>query len=156
MSILLEFVRPNLRIHPKSALQTGGIKSATFGASCSPPCTCVKMEPFGILRVKIGHFPFETLQQRPFFGGSTRTNGEFAEMTTKQGKSNKITLGLVTSIGLKLAGRKKTPKGQMVPFSRGHLPPLRRSFQSPRKILREVLCEDLGSSWKLEFPRKGP
>ena len=38
-----------------------------------------------------------------------------AEMSTK----NKTTTGLVTGIGLKL--RQKTPKGQMVPFSRGHL-----------------------------------
>ena len=44
------------------------------------------------------------------FWGSTRTNGEFgfqkpktAEMPIKQGKSSKITLGLITGIGLKLA-----------------------------------------------------
>ena len=47
-------------------------------------------------------------------------------MPIKQGKSNKITLGLVTGIGLKLAKNgyktgERTPKGHMVPFSRSHM-----------------------------------
>ena len=67
------------------------------------------------------------------FQNPTRTNGEVgfqnpqtAEMLIKQAKSNKITLGLVTGIGLKLAKNdyktgEKTPKGQMVPISRAHV-----------------------------------
>ena len=54
--------------------------------------------------------------------GSTHKQPEFLQ---NKGKTNKTIIGLITGIGLKLdkkllLHKEKTPKGQMVPYSRSH------------------------------------
>ena len=68
-------------------------------------------------------------------------------MPIKQGDSNKIILGLVTDIGLSLTKNdykkgEKTPKGQMVPFSRGHLYRAGVWAGGSGGVPREILCEN--------------
>ena len=62
-----------------------------------------------------------------------------SRMPKKERESNKITLGLLTGIGCKFAKNdyktgKKTPKGQMVPFSSICLTPSKKKETAPNVL----------------------